>query len=149
MFWIQGWIEVTNYIDSEQDGKHAWMSLFNLGTLIDSSDHISEQLFGLSKRIISGEFESKSYFANRGLPSNPSSEVQIEISSIDKLEIKYGSGEFGAYTHALWSEIKSIKFDKEILDKSDWKLVFDLVDRIETDRRYFDNQIRFIVWYNW
>lgn len=149
MFWIQGWVEVTNYIDSEQDGKHAWMSLFNLGTLIVFSDPISEHLFGLSKRTISEEFKSKSYFANRGLPSNPSSEIQREISSIEELEIKHGSGEFGGYTYALWSEIKSIKFDKEILDKSDWKLVFDLVNRLETDRRYSDNQIRFIVWYNW
>ena len=47
-FWIQGWLEVTT--DGPHDAEAIWQAVVDLGPLVDTSDGVSEHLFGLSKR---------------------------------------------------------------------------------------------------
>lgn len=146
---IEGWVEVTWCQDAEQDEDYAWQSLINLGVLIQVSDAVSEQLFGLSRRCVSGDVETQPLAAHRGIPSNPSPQVQWEMEWIQKHEKQYGPGECGGYTYATWQEIKTIPVGDSAFAESDWRVVFDLVQRLEQSQRYADNQIRFVVWYSW
>lgn len=76
---MEGWVEGTWCHDAEQDEDYAWQSLINLGVLIQVSDAVSEQLFGLSRRCASGDVEMQPLAANRDIPSNPSPQVQWEM----------------------------------------------------------------------
>ena len=40
--------------------------------------------------------------------------VQAERAKIEQHERKFGLGEHGGYTHALWSEIKSVPLDEAL-----------------------------------
>ena len=147
-FWIQGWIEVTTFEEGERD-EHSWQSIINLGTLIDVADEVSEQLFGLSKRCVTREYDAKSQMAGRGLPIYLSKSARQEIEEIREHEQKYGAGEFGGYTYASWAELKQVNIDLSIPDRSDWNLVFNLLQRLEEDYRFNENRLRVVVWYVW
>jgi hypothetical protein len=146
-FWIEGWVEVTSLDDTTEEW--AWQSLMTISPLVDVADEVSERLFGLSKKCVTGQSPVVPLFAGRGIPPNPSKEVQRDLEEIIELERKYGPGEIGGYTHATWREIKSTNILSVARPDSDWRLVFDLVQRIEQDYRFSDEKIRFIVWFNW
>lgn len=148
-FWIQGWVEITTFDGPEQEEDHAWQSAINLGALVDTADEVSERLFGLSKRCVSGQFDASPLAAGRGLPPNPSAEVRSAMQAITRHEQQYGRGELGGYTYALWREVKPVALDQELADSSDWRLVFDLIRRLEQDSRYNEDRIRLVVWYVW
>ena len=146
-FWIEGWVEVSAIIAPEED--RAWRGAINLGTLVDAADRVSERLFGLSKRHASAEFRAGSPAKGRGLPTDPSLEVRRAIEAVAAHERRFGAGEFSGLTHATWREVKpAIVGDPEVAE-SDWSLVFDLVRRLERDRRFTEDRIRFVIWYNW
>lgn len=148
-FWIEGWVEITTFKGEEKQEESAWNGAINLSAIIDVSDHVSEQLFGLSKRCVAGEVDIVGIFAKRGLPLNPSKEVLTELKAIAKYECLYGSGECGGYTYALWSEVKNIPNLYEILKDSDWNTAANLALQLEKDHRFSDDQIRLVVWFNW
>lgn len=148
-FWIEGWVEISRFTGQEKQEENAWSGAINLSTIIDVSDHVSEQLFGLSKRCVAGEVDIEGIFATRGSPPNPSNEVLAELKVIAKHECQYGPGECGGYTYALWSEVKNIPNLDEMLKDSDWNTVANLVLQLEKDHRFSDDQIRLVVWFNW
>ena len=149
MFWVCGWVEVTICQGSDKEDEHAWRGVINLGALIDAPDTVSERLFGLSKERVAERAVAKTLAGGRGIPSNPSPEVRAELNRIKQHEHEYGPGECGGYTFATWQEVKAVDFDGEALGSSDWKLVFNLLQRLEQDHRFSDDQIRLVVWYNW
>ena len=106
----------------------------------------SERLFGLSKACVSGDRTVESVAAGRGLPLNPSPQVQDEIAKIAAHDLQFGSGEIGGFTHAYWSEISGCPID-ESLENSEWILPFALAKQLE--KRFTLSQIRFVVWFNW
>ena len=144
-YWIEGWVEATRFDGAEQEDRHAWQAVLNLSSLIDVVDAVSEQLFGLSKR---WQPEHGAVAAGRGAPPNPSDELRNDLEQIEQHERKHGPGEYGGLTHAKWSEIKSAA-PELIASESEWRTVFDLVERLERDERLSADRIRFVVWYNW
>ena len=132
----------------DTNDEHAWTDVINLGSLIDVADEVSERLFALSKLCVTNkEIAPSSLAPNRGLPPNPSAGVRAALSEIDEHETKYGKGEFGGYTHASWAEVKSHEIDAIAMQRSDWKIVFDLVRQLE--HRFTADRIRFVVWFVW
>jgi hypothetical protein len=147
---VEGWIEVTIYDGVEQEKEYAWMGFVNICAVIGTGDTISEKLFGLSKRCSAREFIVDSLAADRGLPPYPYDEVEREMKLIRRPEKKHGGPTgYGGYTYAKWSEIKKVSFSEQELEDSDWPLLFDIAQRLESDYRYTDEKIRFVVWFNW
>ncbi len=153
MFWIEGWVEVTYLFEAEQDDNYAWQGLINLSPLVDNDD-VAEQLFGLSKRCVASEYNIASLAAKRGLPPNISDLAKADLMARGIFDGK-PTGEIGGFTYATWHEIKNFPIDENTMRESDWQIVFDLVQLLEqrtnfeSGRRYADDQIRFVVWYNW
>lgn len=143
-FWIEGWIEVARM--PETADEHAWFGVVNLGSLVDVADEDTERLFGLSKRCVSGEGPVNALVAGRGAPPNPSGQVREEFAAIAAHEAKYGPGEFGGYTHALWAEIRDYALAEPPGD-SQWELAFDLARVLE--ERFGPERVRFVVWFIW
>lgn len=144
-FWIEGWIEVARLPDTA--GEHAWFGVVDLGALVDVADEDTERLFGLSKSCMSGKAVN-ALAANRGVPSNPSSQVQRELASIVEHELKHGAGEYGGYTHAIWDEIRGYELTvTEPLESSQWSVPFSIARVLEEE--FGADRIRFIVWFNW
>jgi hypothetical protein len=144
MFWIEGWIEVARSPDTAD--THAWFGVVNLGSLVDVADEDTERLFGLSKLCVSGKKSVESVAADRGVPPNPSEQVRQELESITAHEAKYGPGECGGYTYAIWSEIRAFELT-EPPEESQWKLAFALARVLE--ERFGPDRVRFVVWFNW
>ena len=148
-FDIEGWVEISRFRGEEQRDEFAWRGAIRLGTIIDTSDDFSEQFFGLSRRCVSGEKVIMAVFANRGIPPNPSQEVRTEIDVIMKHEQQYGQGEYGGYTYALWRELKNIPGFNVMYKDSDWNTVMNMIDQLEKDYRFSDEQIRLVIWFCW
>lgn len=143
-FDIEGWIEVAR--NPNVDDEHAWFGIVRLNSLVDVADEDTEHLFGLSKLCVSGKKSVCALAAERGVPANPSRQVRDELEYIAAHEAKYGPGEMGGYTYALWSEIR----DYELTDPpegSQWKVAFALA-RILSEE-YGPERVRFVVWFNW
>jgi hypothetical protein len=147
-FWIEGWVEVARVEDKADE--YAWQGLMRINPLVDTADEMSECLFGLSKRVVAGEFEVAVSFGSRGIPPNPSSSLQEEIATIEAHERRFGEGEMGGYTHATWRELKSLdSISAGSRVDSEWSLMFNLLRCLEQSGRYDDDGIRLVVWYNW
>lgn len=143
-FDIQGWIEVARCEDLAD--PYAWSGVIRLHSLVDVSDDDSELMFGLSRLCVTGEKLVDSIAADRGLPPNPSRQVRLEMEAIAAHEAKYGSGELGGYTYAVWSEIRAV----ELADHpwgNQWRLTFALARELEAV--FGPENIRFVVWYSW
>ena len=106
-FDIEGWIEVARSPDTSD--AHAWFGVVRLSSLVDVADEDTERLFGLSKLCVSGKKSVDALAADRGVPPNPSAQVRREMEEIAAPEAKYGSGEVGGYTFAVWSEIRAVE----------------------------------------
>ncbi len=143
-FWIEGWIEVDRTPKSE--GEHTWFGVVRLLSIIEVWDADTERVFGLSKRYVCGECEDEAIAAGRGVPPNPSAQVRRELENIAEYETKYGPGEHGGYTYAVWSEIKKYKFVEQEIEPQ-LGLAFDLARVLEL--RYGPEGVRFVVWFNW
>jgi hypothetical protein len=144
MFWVEGWIEIARSPDTADE--HAWFGVVRLLSIVDVWDADTERLFGLSKRYLRGECEDEALAADRGVPPNPSSQVRQELEQIAAHEAKYGPGEFGGYTHALWIEIRGYELvEREI--EPQLRVAFDLARVLE--QRYGPECVRFVVWFNW
>jgi len=143
---IAGWAEVTVFPPTEQD-SYSWRGVLRLAPLIDTDDSVSERLFGLSKRCIR-ERSFGGLVAQRGIPSNVSIEVRSALEGIHEHEERFGVGEIGGYTHATWRELKAAQSELQ-LSESSWRVVFDILARIEKDFRFTADRIRLIVWYEW
>jgi hypothetical protein len=143
-FWIEGWIEVARLPDTAHE--HAWSGVVDLGSLVDVADEDAERLFGLSKRCVSGEEPVNALAASRGVPPNPSKHVRRELEAIAAHEAKYGAGELGGYTYALWAEIREHPL-AEPPHGSQWKVPFALARALE--ERFGSDRVRIVVWFNW
>jgi hypothetical protein len=144
-FRIEGWIEVCR--GNNPDDENAWFGIIDVGPLVDTPDTISDQLFGLSQRFVNGGRPTESLAANRRLPRNPSAAVKEAIDRIQLHEAKFGTGQFGGYTHASWAEIGKFPIRPADLNQSDWYMVFDLVRCLE---QYVPaDRIRFTLWFSW
>ena len=146
---IHGWVEITRQDAPGRSDEYAWEGLVNIGALIDAPDQISEKLFGFSKAVVSGEKSVHALAANRGFPANPSKQVRGELEAIRRLEERVGKGEVGGFTFALWHEISEAGIDDSALGQSDWRLLFDLIERLEQDERLSGERIRLVMYYVW
>ena len=147
-FWIEGWVEATRLPTAEQY-EHAWSGVLRISPIVDTADPVSEQLFGLSKGLVSGEHSIAAVAAARGIPPHPSSELRAELEGIKAHEARHGSGEVGGYTHATWAEVAAYRSSAEDLARSDWDTVFGIVERLADDERFANDGISFVVWYEW
>jgi hypothetical protein len=83
-------------------------------------------------------------FPSRGLP--------VDISEIVQVEVDLGSSypsEIGGYTHASVGEIERAGFEIGGFPRSDWSVVFKIVDSLLTDERFTKDNLRIIVWSSW
>jgi len=144
-FDIEGWIEVARNPDTAD--AHAWFGVARLGSLVDVGDDDTERLFGLSKRYRRGECEAESLAADRGLPPNPSSQVRIAMEEIAAHEAKYGLGECGGYTYALWAEIRGYELVEKGEVEPQLRVAFDMARVLE--KWYGPDRVRFVVWFCW
>ena len=126
--------------------EHAWVGVVDLGAIADVADEDSERLFGLSKDCVSGGKSADVLAAGRGLPANPSAQVRRAIEQIAAHEAKFGDGEFGGYSYALWAEIREYSLTVPT-EKSQWTLPFALARILE--RQFGADRVRFVVWFNW
>lgn len=141
-YWIQGWIETSTGPISD---RPIWFATVNLSPLIDTGDEVSEKLFGLSKQIARDPARMKdALFARRGLPEDVSGIVQREVEQ----GLKYPE-EIRGYTHASVAEIDRSGFVMDGFPKSDWSVVFKLIDDLLTDERFTKENLRFVVWSSW
>ncbi|WP_437734449.1 hypothetical protein [Sorangium sp. So ce1335] len=147
-FWIEGWVEVTRDLPSEED-EHSWQGLLRVGPLVDGADEVSEELFGLSKRLVSSEQPHGAVAARRGVPPHPSAELRADLVRIAEHERIHGPGELGGYTYATWSELSAFRAARPDVLSSDWAIVFDIAERVATDPRFSCARLRLVVWYNW
>ncbi|ADB15126.1 hypothetical protein Psta_0436 [Pirellula staleyi DSM 6068] len=143
-FWIEGWIEVARL--PETADEHAWSGVVNLGAIVDVADEDTEQIFGMSKGCVSGEKSVAAIAAARGVPANPSVQVRRALDEIEAHEAKFGTGEMGGYTWALWDEIRGYAL-KEPPEDSQWTLSFAFARTLE--ERFGADRVRFVVWFNW
>lgn len=143
-FEIDGWIEVAFNPDTAD--SHSWIGVVRLGSIIDMADDDTERLFGLSKPCVSGKKTVEALAADRGLPPNPSAQVQRELAEIAAHEVNFGPGEVGGYTFVVWSEIREYDFVEHEVEPQ-MKMAFDLARVLE--RRYAADRIRFVVWFCW
>jgi hypothetical protein len=143
-FDIEGWIEVARSPDTAD--AHAWFGVVRLSSLVDVADDDTEQLFGLSKLCVSGKKSVDALAAERGVPPNPSAQVRRELAEIAVHEAKYGPGEFGGYTFAMWSEIRGFELT-DPPEGSQWKLAFALARVLEAG--FGPDRVRFVVWFCW
>ena len=105
-FWIQGWLEVTT--DGPHDAEAIWQAVVDLGPLVDTSDEISEHLFGLSKRFRSDPtLNDRSLFAERGVPAVRSLAVNQALDNHRQLAAQHGPTGIGGYTFANYAEIRA------------------------------------------
>ncbi len=148
MFWIDGWVEVTRMLPSEED-EHAWQGVLRVLPLIDGADEISEQLFGLSRAAVTTSEPLEAVAARRGIPPNPSAELRADLDRIAEHERRHGPGELGGYTHASWTELSAFRDSCPAVRSSDWATVFDIMDRIASDERFSSARLRLAVWYEW
>ena len=144
-FGIEGWIEVSQWSAADSN-EECWCGVVNLGGLVDVADSDSERLFGLSKACVSGDRIVESVAAGRGIPFNPSTQVQDELAKIAAHDLQFGRGEVGGFTHVNWSDISGYPIG-ESLESSEWTLSFAIAKQLE--KRFSPNQIRFVVWFNW
>lgn len=145
-FSIEGWVEVAT---PGSPIEEPWHSLIRIGSLIDVGDEVSERLFGLSKRTVSGEVSVAAVAAGRGVPPNHSTAVRGDLAKLADHERQFGTGEVGGYTFMTWAEVKAAGIEPAVIKKSQWSLLFDLIRRLEEDTRFSDDRIRLVVWYNW
>jgi len=143
-FDIEGCIEVAR--NPNTDDAHAWFGVVRLSSLVDVADDDTERLFGLSKLCVSGKKSVDALAAGRGVPPNPSAQVQRELVEIAAREINYGPGEVGGYTFAVWSEIHEVELT-DPPEGSQWRLAFALARVLETE--FGPERVRFVVWFCW
>ncbi|HVL14736.1 MAG TPA: hypothetical protein VM529_19340 [Gemmata sp.] len=143
-FDIEGWIEVARSPDTSD--AHAWFGVVRLSSLVDVADEDTERLFGLSKLCVSGKKSVDALAADRGVPPNPSAQVRREMEEIAAHEAKYGSGEVGGCTFAVWSEIRAVELT-DPPEESQWKLAFALARVLESV--FGPERVRFVVWFRW
>jgi len=144
-FSIEGWMEIAR---GETAAPHSWEAVIRLAPLIDVAGSVAERLFGLSKRVVSGELAIAPLAANRGVPGNVSEQVRRDLDAISEHERQYGKREFGGFTWARWSEVRRA-LSNEAIASSECDVAFALVQRIAERRQITDEQIRLIVWFNW
>lgn len=142
-FWIEGWLEVRRVNEA------TWSGVLKIDPLVDIGDEIGERLFGLSKRWRSNQSQLGAFAANRGIPPNPSEELDAELARHAQHDREFGSGDLGGHTHATLSELVNISLDPALLAQSEWKLVLDLAMRLAADERFTHDGVRFVVWFNW
>jgi hypothetical protein len=143
-FWLEGWIEVAR--PSEAPDELSWFGVVDLGAIVDVADDDSERLFGLSKACISGEKSTASLASGRGTPPSPSAQVRRALGEIETHEAKFGNGEMGGFTWALWAEIRDCALTV-VPDDSQWTLPFEFARALE--ERFGADRVRFVVWFNW
>jgi hypothetical protein len=143
-FSLEGWIEVARSPDTS--AEHAWFGVVDLSSIVDVGDEDSKRLFGLSKDGVSGQKEIAPLAAGRGVPANPSEQLRRALDDIAAYEAKFGSGEMGGYTYALWAEIRDHALAVPP-NKSQWALPF-AIARILGDR-FGADRVRFVIWFNW
>jgi hypothetical protein len=142
-FDVEGWIEV-GYPDTAEGQR--WVGVINLSRLMSSWERDTERIFGLSKGYVTGESSTVAVAAARGVPPNPSRVVLDDLAQIAGHEAEYGPGEFGGYTHALWSELRELELI-ESPPESRCLLAFRIARVLEEQFR--PERIRFVVWFCW
>jgi hypothetical protein len=135
---IFGWVEVAKR--SEDTGS--WLAVLDLSEIVGHPDEFSRNVFGLSKWTQG----VNAPFFERGLPENPSREVQDELASIAMLELEeWGDLGFHGFTYATLEEIKRIS----IPSGSSWDLLLIKISMLQLDSGYSDSEVRLIIWALW
>lgn len=147
-FWIEGWLEVMRMWPPEED-EHSWQGVLRIGPLVDCADDVSEELFGLSRRLVSSDEPHGAVAARRGIPPHPSAELRADLERIAQHERLHGPGELGGYTYATWSELSTFRATHPAVQSSDWAVVFDIAERIVREERFSGERLRLVVWYDW
>jgi hypothetical protein len=143
-FTLEGWIEVAR--SPETGDEHAWFGTIDLSSIVDVADEDTERLFGLSKDCVSGQKSVDALAAGRGMPANPSAQVRRALDEIAEHEAKFGSGEMGGYTYALWAEIRECALTMPP-EESQWTLPFAIARILE--ERFGADRVRFVIWFSW
>jgi hypothetical protein len=144
-FDVEGWIEVAYGRPDTPEGLR-WFGVINLSTRMSSGDGDTERIFGLSKGYVTGERSTVAVAAARGVPPAPSRAVLDDLAQIAGHEAQYGPGEFGGYTHALWSELRELGL-VESPPQSRCQLAFRIARGLEEE--FGPERIRFVVWFCW
>ena len=140
---VSGWIEVV-WDHSLDEDVQSWSVVVDLHRLCLSGDIISHTLFGLSKYM-----ESKSHFADRGIPSDASPVVKKYFDDNERFIEDVGEGDFG-FTYASWEEMIQVarKADFNMEDSREWRQAFSLAESLSSGL-FSSEQIRFVVYANW
>ncbi len=137
---VYGWVEVAE----QSQESNTWHGVLDLSKVVGHPNEVSLSLFGLSKRI--NPQDTSPAFAERGLPTNLSSEARESLKGILDLENQeiehYG---FHGFSHATLAEIKQIS----IASNTSWDLVLKLIADIQRKLQFTDTQIRVVVWALW
>ena len=138
---IFGWIEIAKH---PPDGR-GWTGVVALGSLVDQADEVSNALFGFGR--VPGTIVPVA--ARRGLPRDPSPDVQRDVQEIRKFIQEHGDEQFLGFTYIRYEEVMSADlkaFGIKKLSSSDWALVFGLIDRIRATERLSRASIRIVCW---
>jgi hypothetical protein len=150
---IHGWVEVSHLDPDRRAEEYAWSGIISLSAVIDCCAEVSQLLFGFSKLALTGgPLPYAPIAVNRGIPLNPSSDVQRELKNIQDHERNFGSGEFLGYTYIDAIEIDSIdwrSYGIANLESSDWWLLLRMIRLLRSDHRFTDAGIRIVCWVCW
>jgi len=150
---ISGWVEMSRLDSRERDSEYSWSSLLCLDCLIDGADEVSEALYGLSKRALTGaDLGFTPIAAGRGLPPNPSEAVVAAVQKIRRHEEKFGKGEVLGFTFCGYEELLSGDLaNRGSLDiaSSDWSIVVRIIEGIRMNARFDDAGFRIVCWASW
>jgi hypothetical protein len=147
-----GYVEVSRWEPEARGDEHAWTAAVTLSALIDSCDEVSELLFGFSKRALSaGKLPFEPIARGRGIPRNASQQVRDDLERIEEFETRSGKGESRGYTYIDIAEIESIDWESIgiLPEKSEWSLVFGLIQVLRSDSRFQEAGIRIVCWAVW
>jgi hypothetical protein len=144
---------MSRWDESDRSDEHAWSSLLNLSGLIDGTDSVSEALFGLSKRLLSGTKPGFSPLAHqRGWPPNPSAEVRSDMNEVAAMEAQVGKSEFCGATYIDLHKILAADLSAlgvTDLAESDWHAVFEAVENFRKCDRLPNAGFRIVCWATW
>ena len=140
---VSGWIEVV-WDHSLDEDVQSWAVVVDLHRLYLFGDIISHTLFGLSKRM-----ENKSYFPERGIPSDASPHIKKHFDENARFIEDIGEGDFG-FTYASWNEMIQVisKADFIMEESKEWQQAFSLAESLSSGV-FSSEQIRFVVYANW
>jgi hypothetical protein len=150
---IHGWVEVSHLDPDERAEESAWAAIISVDSVIDTCDEVSQLLFGFSKHALSGgQLPYIPIALNRGIPPNPSDEVQRSLNAIEAHERQFDPGECRGYTHIDFSETEAVEWRNYGVtdpESSDWWVLFRMIRLLSSDHRFANAGFRIVCWVSW